>query len=989
MTVLFGPIGAATLTIGSEQVSTTNYGTVGSAPQSRPRIGGMQRIGQTLTLDDSMLSGVTGRQWYLAGVPVSGATGTSYTPTVAAVVRCDVTYANGTISTPDFLIHMDHATSSHNTMDDAMLALVPHTDATHIAVTDGDWSNAATWDTGSVPGMGAVVLVPRNRTVIYDVATAVRLDRCRVDGVLKIALDQSTEMLVETLIVQRGGSFLQGDGAGARLPEVYSHTVTISGRDYRTSPNAASDINLATDPMLLGRGIISNGTWRAFAAFKDPFVWTADDSAPRAGDTSVILSQAATGWTVGDSIIIPGTAVDLDSNDTNFNYDEERVITSITTTNVANDTLHFSAALSYDHHHHYSATSRTDLQTPIIAKDRNIVIKSEETSPVYRRGHTMCMHGAAVMDLWGIRFDELGRTNKGKNQNVGIKSGNNFMDWTGATSTFTARSNIAARYPCHGHILGYQKPEVPLVRDCIVDGTPGWGYAHHDCEMDLHKNVTYRFSGTGMVAEQGSETGVWVENISCGLVSDDGSYGAPKGAIGNAGKQGDIGRNGYGFFYRGRAIRAVGNIAIACTWGHVFYHRHTASPTINTRLDTARVNVSYGDINIFDRDSVDTIEVNRYPITNFKDNIAIGCYTGLAVVKANSAQRHDIMSLWRGYKCWGCKRGMYIEYIGNYLLEGCDLVGSDFKPQGLKYPGNSSSHFGIGTAKDETIIFRNNKMEGFYSGFYLVGATLNATDIDGGVLNNGDFDGTDDPRYILINNDTSGCTVETRYSDEGSQPVSTQSVTKTYGSDPAPVPVSTDLPFVLGQISGTSVSGVARGLKTDSISAAQPAPKRWDGLSMVFGSATMDQGLRNYWQANGYHTYGGSNIVLVPYYFSDRTTGRPAKFMHAYQINDSVAGYTNLGTFTLSASPPVRADIATVASKGVAQTIDVLTAATGPGTMSFDGTYQPPDHGKIAFSGTDVIYTSDPDYTGDDEFYVFIYNGQGRYASVKVDVTVS
>ena len=47
----------------------------------------------------------------------------------------------------------------------AMFELVSDRDASHRAVADGAWGDPKTWDKGSVPGAGARIVIPAERSV--------------------------------------------------------------------------------------------------------------------------------------------------------------------------------------------------------------------------------------------------------------------------------------------------------------------------------------------------------------------------------------------------------------------------------------------------------------------------------------------------------------------------------------------------------------------------------------------------------------------------------------------------------------------------------------------------------------------------------------------------------------------------------------------------------------------------------------------------------
>ena len=84
----------------------------------------------------------------------------------------------------------------------ALLELLPRSDiATHVARTDGAWSNADTWGGGEIPERGAIVYIPPALSVTYEGDSPHHYFLVRVDGTLRIQAPEGrhTKMLVDTL----------------------------------------------------------------------------------------------------------------------------------------------------------------------------------------------------------------------------------------------------------------------------------------------------------------------------------------------------------------------------------------------------------------------------------------------------------------------------------------------------------------------------------------------------------------------------------------------------------------------------------------------------------------------------------------------------------------------------------------------------------------------------------------------------------------------
>lgn len=74
----------------------------------------------------------------------------------------------------------------------AILGLVARDDANFVSIASGDWSDAAIWDGGVVPGDDAQVVISTGTTVTFDVVQHDSMNWVRVDGVLDWDTDDDT-----------------------------------------------------------------------------------------------------------------------------------------------------------------------------------------------------------------------------------------------------------------------------------------------------------------------------------------------------------------------------------------------------------------------------------------------------------------------------------------------------------------------------------------------------------------------------------------------------------------------------------------------------------------------------------------------------------------------------------------------------------------------------------------------------------------------------
>ena len=969
-----------------------------SATGAIPRVDSGQFAGDVLTMDTTGLGNVTAQRWIDKSDGSVIATGPSLATSMMHMGKwiapqVDDAALGAGIEGPAVLIYMGHM-AGHDVDEIALLALVPHHEATHIASRDGAWSSPATWLGGQVPGEGARVLIPHGRSVTYDVGVSPRLDTIRVDGTLSVALDRSTSFFYETMLVTRGAAFNQGTGPQNRLPAQFSCTTTISGRDYRTSPTADSDIDLTRDPRLLGRGLVVQGAWTAWGTRKRS--WSYADPVP-AGATAITLHDVPTGWQVGDEIVIGGTAMNyrrlaIGGSGLLDIEDETRTITAI-----SGNTVSWSGGLVHDHHHQHPDVTRDDLSPVVMLKGgRNISFTSEVTEAPHRRGHTMVMHEHSACDLWDVQAIGLGRTDKSRPSGVVTGAGLFRYEDDGngiVEEPLTAFSNLQSRYPFHFHKVGFEHAgPIPAMHDCYMEDTPGWGFVHHECFINFFRCVSHRFYGAGMVSENGSELGGWMNCLSLGTSFDDTALNlqvGPKVLSGPLSNAGDIFRLGIGFGHRGRAMRTNGNVGVSCYVAQLFFHRQDASVTnrVASIVNPSRLHTDLKEVNKIQNGGInlpetDWINVN-YPILHIEDNAAIGCMFGLFVSKSNPRQSHDVSIGINGYRSFGCLyQAIHIEYVMTYVLRDIDITAGRYGTytQGVSMSGN---------------VYQSGIVRGQIEGFDA--ANGSAVKINNGLdthptlsAPSHDSFSQDDPRYFFVGLDAINCTRVLSTDDVPGQLKTVPEVSfidddwdntlLDEGMDPAET-----LPLVIDTWDGSAIIGQATnadGRKIDNVSALGHIAPKLNGDAMF----PTNQFAYRVWRTwEGYWQYGGNDVLRVPYVIADRVTGRPHKLVKLTNVTAARSG-TDHGALAYAAAPVAASDIAVPCATNGSVTIDVLAGCTGgggAGTYALDeGDFIAPNHGMLELDAAagQVTFTPDPGYTGDDRAYIFVVS-QNRFVT--------
>ncbi len=820
----------------------------------------------------------------------------------------------------------------------AALALVPFEQATHAAVQDGDWCDPQTWHNRQVPGEGARVVIPAGRLVTYATVSDVSLKTLRVDGQLWFSPSKSTRLRLDTLYIDGRGSLVIGTEDNP-LDEKIQAEIIIADN---------GDIDTEWDPMLLSRGIIAHGSTVIHGAEKT--VHAKLDIAPSAGDTVLYLEREPVNWRPGDQLVIPGTQYsgwkwDNDRRDVRYygTRDEVRRIVAIAANAVTLD-----VPLEYDHH-----SPRGDLKARVANFSRNVSITTEngQRLPVHRRGHVMFMHSPAV-DVRYAEFRELGRTDKSvpsfEVQNV---------------ENVQADSNVRGRYSFHFHRTGTSDQRNPAVAvGNAVFRSPGWGFVHHDSHAEFYQNASFDTFGAGFVAETGNETGTWIGNIAIKAEGNE-AFNPKNGTDRDAF---DTARTGDGFWFQGRMVRAVDNVAASVNHGYVYYHRGPGMidfPPDHFMLPEA---LGYGE----------RAEADDVPIRNFLGNEAFACTVGLFVVKANPMQQHDVYTEISNFTAWEVKAGVAIEYTSHYLLKDLDLVGNT--PEDFREP-----LFGIrfGTNTSDMVV-NNARIAGFEEGIRLgkehTSDNPSAIGRDQFVLINTEFIGVKKP---LIDYDPKqDLLLQKDELVDGRFEVDIDGGWNFTYMDPS-----------AGYRSGVTYSGT----KVDSIG-PNPLPAGGD----EFETPAYD--MVALLERDGYYkSKDGDVYAIVEQYFSDRATAEIHKYSFKTRLgpkvvkllgdpHDDWAGAKYSGVIDLASKPPLAGDDSVRAVRGRELVIDVLGNDSDPDgdKLSVDGLVQPV-YGRV-FSNSDGTLTYRPgiNIIGTDRFYYWASDGQGNFARAKVTVEV-
>jgi hypothetical protein len=582
-------------------------------------------------------------------------------------------------------------------------ATLPHNipdfcaNATIRSVSSGAWSNPAIWSPARVPGSSDVVNVDAGTDVSYDISSTTAIPCLAVNGRLAFRNDRNTQLTVGTLMIMRTGE-LEVGSAAAPVGAGFTAEIVI----------ANTPINTGSDPEQFGTGVLGFGIVSVHGAPKTP-TWTRVAAEPRAGQTTVTLSQAVSGWRVGDRLILPDSR-HLKWNEVtgwarNGSQTEERTISAIS---ADAKVITLNQALQFDHPgaRDNGGTGTLRLLPHVGNLTRNVIVRSQV--PIGSggpQGHILFTERADV-DIRYAAFRDLGRTN----------------------AAATGSSNPIGRYPVHFHHLmgpvttpsnGYQ---YTFVGNAIDGGSTThnrrWSVAIHNTHYGLvSDNVAYNYAGALFTTEDGSESyNVLERNFAVR-------------SRGTGGRLGD-GNEGMGFWFRGPNNYVRGNVAAhfdsnetEAAYGYKYFMR---------LLGTVRIPTAKGQ----DTSQYVSRDGNNMPILEFKNNEVYSSAQGLTYwwlsSQDPSAPPNPQESVFEDLRIWHVyNAGVYHYPSANVRFERLLILGNDPASSACCKRGWHGEDY---AAKDIRIV--NSEIQGMGTGVIPSAAGTGLQTIENSLLRN-------------------------------------------------------------------------------------------------------------------------------------------------------------------------------------------------------------------------------------------------------------
>jgi hypothetical protein len=343
----------------------------------------------------------------------------------------------------------------------------------------GAWSAPATWEGGKVPAAGARIQIRTGHVVTYDLSdkTAPAIRSIHVAGTLTFARDRDTRLCVGLIKIQPGDDAsengfdcdahapepkpgeplpaLEVGTPNERIPAKYTATIQLrywGGMDKESCP-----------------AIVCCGGRMDFHGAPLSRTWVPLGAPAKAGSAEVTLAEAASGWRVGDRVILTATVRQNKVKKTfrpstaDSTATEERLIKA-----VAGTKLILDKPLAFDHQ------CQDAYRGEVANLSRNVVVESQPGAPHDERGHTM-YHRHSAGSISYAEFRRLGK------------------------------EGVLGRYSLHYHLCGDSMRGSSVIGASIWDSGNRWLTIHGTNYLVVRDCVGYQSKGHGFFFEDGTE----------------------------------------------------------------------------------------------------------------------------------------------------------------------------------------------------------------------------------------------------------------------------------------------------------------------------------------------------------------------------------------------------------------------------------------------------------------------------------------------------
>ena len=638
-----------------------------------------------------------------------------------------------------------------------------------MTVKSGRWSDPTVWDTGVVPGAGAMAHIKAPHQIIYDRESDVILEDVMSEMGSKLTWDSARETRLRANTVMLSGITEIVDKALSATPGKPRHEIIfhpLAGKD----PGASTRLG----GMIMGPNRI-HGFAKQEGLHAALLGGQAVPTIPTGAITIRLPGLSTSGWRVGDVLVVLGTEYQTTvasdpqySGPSQYYYakegstlavramttfqfgqDEQRTITAIN-----GDEVSFAEPLAFDHKGMTGTLKdgQAITKAPVVANvSRSIRFRTAtaeedgqldpyaDITVLQKRAHLMIMRQPDT-DLRYFETKNMGRTSTdpslwvdGLPYKVGVGGSHQvdaLRDAAGGVLLANPQ-NVRGRYAIHLHWCGGPHNAAPLVP--LIGATawapvgahpiPGWAIVQHGTKAAIERCVVSNVRGAGMVSEIGNEPGHWAYNIVTGVRGDGDTIG-----WGGRGEHftNHNGAAGVAYENQSRAILMHGNIAGSSAYAYLWWaqkdNRRKRSPRdVDVRLLDGYAKGSASSNGDFEMDEALGHFVPQIP--PFLENEAWACRHGLTVVhRAAGTVLINISDLTpmliERFHCVNVPRPFDVpQYSNTYYVKDCLFQG----PLNMMA---SSRAFNLGDVSWNWNV-SNCHLRNYRYGFYDDGAGLN------------------------------------------------------------------------------------------------------------------------------------------------------------------------------------------------------------------------------------------------------------------------
>lgn len=343
----------------------------------------------------------------------------------------------------------------------------------------GNWSDAATWNAGQVPGADARVLIRSGHSVKYDVVSDQAIRGITISGRLSFATDKDTRLNVGLINIQAGDEYTES-GFDCDVPQHQHHHHDSHGHRPALAVGTAGQpidpSHTATIRLFYAEGmdkqscpaIVCCGGRMDFHGTPLSRTWVKLGEPVKTGDSTITLAEQVSGWRVGDQVVLTATTRQNKIKKTftapslsGHSQTEQRIITAI-------DGEHITLDRPLEYDHVCEGVYRGDVAN----LSRNVVVESADPDAV--RGHTM-YHVGSAGSISYAEFRHLGKP------------------------------GVLGRYSLHYHLVGDTMRGSSVIGASIWDSGNRWLTIHGTNYLVVRDCVGYQSQGHGFFMEDGTE----------------------------------------------------------------------------------------------------------------------------------------------------------------------------------------------------------------------------------------------------------------------------------------------------------------------------------------------------------------------------------------------------------------------------------------------------------------------------------------------------